>query len=155
MRLVGILVNGPCGYCAWNNTLAVFKKFFAKKQAPLSGAPPIRRMKTYSAQSGYVYQYFYEGHRAYTASGDRGTEFVFQLSSDRKTWFGTAVLVSDASIAAWQQAHGRELTSTERYAVAKIALFQAFDERPEPAQLGGEIRVRAADVEGIVETLGL
>jgi len=155
MRPVGILVNGSSGLRAWNNTVAVFKRFFAKKQVPLSGTPPIRRMKTYSAQSGYVYQYFYEGHRAYAVSGDHGTEFVFHLSSDRKQWFDTSVLVSDASIAAWQQTHGRELTPTERYAVAKIALFQAFDERPDPAQLGGEIRVRAADVEGIVETLGL
>jgi len=39
--------------------------------------------------------------------------------------------------------------------VAKIALFQAFDERPDPAQLRDEVRVRNADVEGIIETLGL
>jgi len=155
MRPVVILVNGTRGFVGRKNTLAVFKRFLSKKTVPLSGAPPIRRLKTYSAQSGYVYQYFYEGHRPYRSSGDQGTEFVFHLSSDRKTWFDTAVYVSDASIAAWQQTHGRELSSTERYAVAKIALFQAFDERPEPAQLSGEIRVRAADVEGIVETLGL
>src|SRR3569832_1624751 len=116
MRLLDILVNGPRGRWALKTTLPVFKRFFAKKAVPLSGAPPIRRMKTYSAQSGYVYQYCYQGHRPYTASGDRGTEFVFQLSSDRKTWFDTAVYVSEASVATWQEAHGRELPSTERYA---------------------------------------
>ena len=44
---------------------------------------------------------------------------------------------------------------TERYAVAKMALFQAFDERTEPALMKDPVHVRAADVEAIVETLGL
>lgn len=112
-------------------------------------------MKTYSAQSGYVYQYFYEGHRDYRASDDRGVEFVFTISSDRKTWHEASVLVSELAILEWQQAHTRELSLTERYAVAKIALFQAFDERPDPAQMRGEVRVRNADIDGIIETLGL
>jgi hypothetical protein len=133
----------------------VFKRFFSKNSVPLTGAPAVRRLKTYSAQSGYVYQYFYEGHRPYDAAGDRGLEFVLQISSDRKAWRGASVLVSDAAIRTWEQAHARSLSSTERYAVAKIALFQAFDERPDPVQLGGAIHVRAADIDGIVETLGL
>jgi hypothetical protein len=54
----------------------MFRRFFAPKPVPLSGAPAIRRMKTYSAQSGYVYQYFYEVQRP-------GTEFVFSVSADR------------------------------------------------------------------------
>src|SRR5262245_20327947 len=110
-------------------------------------------MKTYSAQSGYVYQYFYEGHRDYAAGADRGVEFVFTFSSDRKTFHEVSVLLSEPAIRAWELAHGRELSLTERYAVAKIALFQAYDERPDPAQMRDEVRVRAADVEGIVETL--
>jgi hypothetical protein len=65
------------------------------------------------------------------------------------------VLVSELAILEWQQAHTRELSLTERYAVAKIALFQAFDERPDPAQMRGEVRVRNADIDGIIETLGL
>jgi len=51
--------------------------------------------------------------------------------------------------------NGRELSPTERYAIAKIALFQAFDERPLPAQMKDEVRVRQADVDAIVETLDL
>jgi len=112
-------------------------------------------MKTYSAQSGYVYQYFYEGHREYRAGGDGGAEFVFSVSSDRKTWHETAVLVSDAGVLAWQQSHARELSGTERYALAKIALFQAFDERGEPALMREAVKVRPSDIDGIVEALGL
>lgn len=112
-------------------------------------------MKTYSAQSGYVYLYFYEGHRSFEAGRESGTEFVFTISADRKNWSTTAVLVATAELEAWEEAHGRELSATERYAIAKLALFQAFDERPKPEQMRQEVRLRAVDVEAIVETLGL
>lgn len=112
-------------------------------------------MKTYSAQSGYVYQYFYEGQRDFETGGDSGTEFVFTISADRKTWSAAAVLVGNAALAQWEQAHARELSGTERYAIAKLALFQAFDERPKPEHMRQEVRLRSADVEAIVETLGL
>ncbi|HEY1337070.1 MAG TPA: hypothetical protein VGF59_06140 [Bryobacteraceae bacterium] len=108
-------------------------------------------MKTYSAESGYVYQYFYEGHRPF----EGGVEFVFKISADRKAWHDTGVFLNEDAVRSWEQSHGRALSPTERYAVAKIALFQAFDERATPALLKEDVRVRAADVEAIVETLGL
>ncbi len=133
----------------------MLRRWFAKTKTPLAGTPPIRRLKTYSAQSGYVYQYFYEGYRPFRSRDDTGTEFVFQFSADRKTWTGLSVLVSLSALASWEQAHARELSATERYAIAKLALFQAFDERPSPARMHDDVRVRTADIEGIVETLGL
>jgi hypothetical protein len=133
----------------------VFRSFFKKKPKPLTGAPTVRRLKLYSAQSGYVYEYYYEGHRDFRSGSDNGTEFVFSLSADRKTWHPTSVMLSEDAIHAWETSHGRQLSSTERYAIAKVALFQAFDERSEPALMQGEVRVRNADIDGIVETLGL
>ena len=133
----------------------MFRRFFAPKSVPLSGKPEIRRLKTYSAQSGYVYQYFYEGHRPFRSSGESGAEFVFSLSADRKNWHPVSVLVSEESLATWERTHQRQLSSTERYAVAKMALFQALDERATPDLMKQEIRVRNADVEAIVNTLGL
>jgi hypothetical protein len=132
-----------------------FRSLFSKKKQPLTGAPPVRRLKTYSAQSGYVYQYYYEGHREFRSSGETGAEFVFLVSADRKTWDDTSVLVSSSAVQEWERAHERRLSPTELYAVAKISLFQAFDERAAPAQLKGDIWVRTADLDGIVETLGL
>jgi hypothetical protein len=82
-------------------------------------------------------------------------EFVFTVSADRKHWNPTSVVVSDEALHAWQQLNGRELSPTERYAIAKIALFQAFDERPAPEDMKEHVRVRHADIQGIVETLGL
>jgi hypothetical protein len=133
----------------------VFEKLFGKKELLLTGAPPVRRMKTYSAQSGYVYQYCYEGQRPFSKSGERGTEFVFSISSDRKTWGGCKVLLPDGATTSWEAAHERELSATEKYAIAKMALFQAFDERETPALMKADVLVRNADVEGIVETLDL
>ena len=115
----------------------------------------MRRLKTYSAASGYVYQYYYEGHRDFRSGGEHGIEFVFSISADRKNWDAASVLVSEPAMRAWEETHARSLSSTEWYAVAKIALFQAFDERAAPARMGEAIRVRPADVEGIIETLGL
>ena len=132
----------------------MLRNLFSKKPVPLTGAPAVRRLKSYSAQSGYVYQYFYEGQRPFGGS-ESGIEFVFTVSADRKTFQPVSVLVPDAALGAWQQTHGHTLSSTERYAVSKMALFQAFDERSGPNQMRGDVRVRNADVEHIIETLGL
>jgi len=133
----------------------VFRSLFKKKPQPLTGTPTVRRAKIYSSQSGYVYEYYYEGRRDFRAGNEHGTEFVFSLSADRKNWHSTSVLVSDEAVRAWESSHARQLSSTERYAIAKVALFQAFDERPEPALMHDEVRVRNADVEAIIETLDL
>ncbi|MBZ5619088.1 MAG: hypothetical protein LAQ69_10250 [Acidobacteriia bacterium] len=133
----------------------MFRSLFKKKPQPLTGTPAVRRLKTYSAETGYVYQYYYEGHRDFRSGAESGMEFVFSISADRKNWHATPVLVSDEALRAWEATHARQLSSTERYAVAKIALFQAFDERAEPALMRDEVRVRNADIEGIVERLGL
>jgi len=133
----------------------MLRNFFAKKSPPLTGAPAVRRLKSYSAQSGYVYQYFYEGQRPLGSGRESGTEYVFTASADRKAFHPVSVLVGEGEVRAWEQAHGRTLASTERYAVSKMALFQAFDERATPDLMKQEVRVRAADVEAIIATLGL
>jgi hypothetical protein len=135
----------------------VFRRLFSRKSAalPLTGVPAVRRQKTYSAQSGYVYQYFYEGQRPYQQNAESGTEFVFTISGDRKHWHTTSVLMDAAAIAAWQREHDRDLSSTEHYAVCKMALFQAFDERATPDLMKSEIHVRRADLDGIIESLDL
>jgi hypothetical protein len=147
----------PIKYVACSITLGKFmlRGLFKKKADPLSGVPAVRRMKAYSAVSGYVYQYFVEGHRDCRTAGEQGTEFVFTISCDRKNWRQTSVFVNSAAIQAWENAHTRELSATERYAIAKMALFQAFDERLDPLRMHEDVRVRVADIDGIVEALGL
>lgn len=133
----------------------MFERWFSRKQQPLTGAPEVRRQKTYSGQSGYVYQYYYDGRRPYKRDRENGTEYVFDVSADRKTSDPVSVLLSDAAIEDWEGRHGRTLHGSERYAIAKMALFQAFDERPGPASMNAAVRVRAADVEAILIALGI
>jgi hypothetical protein len=129
--------------------------WFRKKEAPLTGAPAVRRQKTHSAESGYVYQYFYEGQRAASRNGAVGTQYVFNVSADRKSSFPVSVFVSESALTEWQAEHGRQLGSTERYAVAKLALFQAFDKRAAPAAMSEEVCVLAADVATFLATLDI
>jgi len=128
-------------------------QWLRKKPAPLSGAPPVRRQKAYSAQSGYVYQYFYEGQRP--MSPERGTEYVFNVSSDRKTSCPLSVFVSDEAIQGWQQESGRTLSAAERYAIAKMALFHAFDERETPEAVCAEVQVVRAQVFAFLASLNI
>src|SRR5215471_8531958 len=129
--------------------------WFRKKDAPLTGAPAVRRQKTHSAESGYVYQYFYEGQRTASRDGGAGTQYVFNVSADRKSSFLVSVFVGEAALGDWQAEHARALSSTERYAIAKLALFQAFDRRETPSAMGDEVRVAAADVAGFLATLDI
>jgi len=129
--------------------------WFRKKESPLTGAPAVRRQKTHSAQSGYVYQYFYEGQRPAKRDGAPGTQYVFNVSADRKSSFLVSVFIGDDAVEKWEQEHSRQLGSTERYAVAKLALFQAFDEREAPAAMAEEVRVQAPDVESILGALDI
>ena len=94
----------------------------------------IRRVKSYSAANGYVYQYcFYEVNRI---EGDNPVgEFIYAISADRKSMFALRVVVVQAALQAWGRVNGRPLTSSEEYAIAKMRLFRAFDE--------GEIPVAA------------
>ena len=123
-----------------------------KKLPPLTGAPAVRRQKTYSAQNGYVYVYYYTGCRKDQRGAEQGTQFVFEVSGDRKAFVPVSVFLPVSAIEAWEAAH-HELRANERHAIAKMALFQAFDERANPAQMAREILVRRADAESIMETL--
>lgn len=92
----------------------------------------VRRVKSYSAANGYVYQYcFYEVNRI-THDGVSAGEFIYAVSADRRTTFGLRIVVQRPALEAWARANGRALTGSEEYAVAKMRLFQAFDEGAVP-----------------------
>jgi hypothetical protein len=129
-----------------------FSRFFPSK-APLTGAPERPRIKTYSALSGYVYQYRFQGRRAASLERAAATEYVFSVSADRRTSFPVSVMVPDEAVRQWEQRHEREINGPERYAIAKMSLFEAFDERPDPAALREAVVVRATGVDEILKSL--
>jgi hypothetical protein len=98
-----------------------------------------------------VYRYFYQGHRRTRAAA----EHVFQVSTGGRDYVPVSVFLPEPVIQAFERAHGRALTATERYAAIKLALFQAFDERPGPEALGLAVRVSPEDLESFAVRLGL
>jgi hypothetical protein len=117
----------------------------------------VRRMKTYTGEMGFVYQYYFVGKRAALPEDPAApaTEFIFDVTADRKTVFSTSVFLKPEALRAWAQAHGRELNDTEQYAVAKMRLFRAFDEVENLQQDGRRLRVDAAEIVGLLEGLDL
>lgn len=117
----------------------------------LRRTPTVRRMKNYAALSGYAYEFFYEGYRD---AGGRH-EYRFTVSGDRKTWFTLAVSLCAGAAEAWEQEHERRLEDRERYALAKLALFSAFDERPNPRAAQAPVEVTAEVAASLIERLEL
>jgi len=119
----------------------------------------VRRVKSYSAADGYVYQYyFFEGDRAQRNSASGG-EFTYVVSADRKSAFPFKIFVKQSALDAWAKLNGRPLSSSEEYAVAKMRLFQAFDEgsvKPAPeGQQPGEVVVDESNLEEMLGLLGI
>jgi hypothetical protein len=134
--------------------LFVFRTFFSRNRGPLHAARP-SRVKHYASRSGYQYEYWYAGHRSYRSRTDSGTEFVFRISGDRKSSPTVTVALSTDVLRDWEQSHGREFSVSERYAIAKMALFQAFDERAGPGEMAEAVHVRALDLDAIVAMLNI
>ena len=99
----------------------------AAAQAALRGRPAIRREKTFAADSGYVYQYTYEGFCDARRDGLAGRDYVFRCTSDRSSRITVTVFAASASFEAWEREAGRNLNEVERYAVVKMRLFGIFD----------------------------
>ena len=113
----------------------------------------VRRVKSYSATSGYVYQYcFYEVNRVTHQGGPAG-EFIYAVSADRKTTFLLRIVVVQAALEAWAQVNGRALTSSEEYAVAKIRLFHAFDNGEVPLTADAAAKLSLAVDESNLEDM--
>jgi hypothetical protein len=114
----------------------------------------VRRIKTHMAQTGYVYQYYFVGKRP-ALDGSPSTEYVFDVTSDRKTTYAVSVFVLEQALAAWSTSHGRPLTDTEQYASAKLRLLQGFDEHPDMFGNGRQLVVDENNLEILLEPLGL
>jgi hypothetical protein len=104
---------------------------------------PKPRWKTYAAQSGYVYQYVFEGlkdEREYLFRAVSGEQIEMNCSVEfsAQTWIGA----------------NRELSDIERYGIAKIALLRSLDE-PEPPTTLRSIRPSESEVADICRELDL
>lgn len=114
-----------------------------------------RRVKSYSAASGYVYQYYFQQVEKTRRGFAAGADYLYMVSADRKTVFPVRIFVRADAVRQWARASGREITGTEEYAVAKVRLFRGLDDAPDPAALPRELVVDAANLESLLEVLDL
>jgi hypothetical protein len=123
----------------------------------MSQTPPVRRLKTYTGAQGYVYQYYFVGKRPALPDDPESpaTEFVFDVTSDRKLTYAVSVFLPDSAREAWSQKHGRPLSDAERYAAAKLRLFRAFDEVEDLKTHGRRLSIDRNLLEEALSSLGV
>ena len=117
----------------------------------------VRRLKTYAGAQGYVYQYYFVGKRAALAQDPEApaTEFIFDVTSDRKVTYSISVFLPERTLAEWSAAHGRPLNDAEQYAAVKLRLFRAFDELADVQTHGRRLAIDSALLDDALSSLGV
>jgi len=119
----------------------------------------VRRVKSYSAANGFVYQYFFfEVNRLTDSDGPSGA-FLYAVTSDRKHAFAVRILVRQSALQDWARINGRALSGSEEYAVAKMRLFRAFDDGAVPPDMPPEtvltFSVDGGNLEELLQSLNI
>lgn len=117
----------------------------------------VRRLKTYSSETGNVYQYYFVGKRA-ALRGEAlapATEFIFDVSCGSAPSFAVSIFLREHSLESWQRAKGRSLVEPEQYAVAKMKLLRAFDEVARLRENGRRLAIETEELETLLAQLGI
>ena len=115
----------------------------------------LRRMKTYTGGQGYVYQYYFVGQRPTSSAGEPVTEYIFDVTSDRKTTYSVSVFLPQQAVQGWAAQHGRNLTDAEQYGAVKLRLFRGFDEIEDLQSHGRRLTVDPSTLEQVLTELGV
>jgi hypothetical protein len=78
----------------------------------MSKPETVRRIKSYSAENGYVYQYQFQDVHPSHRDAAKGNEFIYYVSADRKTMFPIRIFVRREALDQWTKQTGRVLTGT-------------------------------------------
>jgi hypothetical protein len=117
----------------------------------------VRRIKTYTADTGFVYQYYYVGKRGALPGAMEvpATEYIFDVTADREATYAVSVFVCSDALEAWASEHGRALAEAEQYAAAKMRLLRGLDELADIATNNRQLLLTSENIEEMVEVLGL
>jgi hypothetical protein len=113
------------------------------------------RVKSYSASTGYVYQYYFVETQKTRRGVHAGTDYVYMVAMDRGAAFPLRVFVRRDAARKWSKKTGRELSGTEEYAAAKMRLFQAFDEIEDLSASRPDLVVDDSNLESLLSQLDL
>jgi hypothetical protein len=122
---------------------------------PMSRPDAVRRVKSYSAATGYVYQYYFYEVEQVGKGDSSAAQYVYMVSVDRHHVFPMKILVMHKAMQLWMAHTGQQLTGTEEYAVAKMRLFQAFDENSELSATTPQFVVDQTNLEALLLQLDL
>jgi hypothetical protein len=100
--------------------------------------PLSQRVKSYSAATGYVYQYI--------SAGYEGNRFFFDVTAARAGSFRAIVELDPSAISTCEERLRAPLRWNDLYALAKMGLFAAFDGREDPESFGEPIRPSTSDL---------
>ncbi len=114
----------------------------------------VRRLKTYAGSQGYVYQYYFVGKRP-AADPPETTEYIFDVTSDRKLTYSVSVLFPRSVVLGWAESHRRALSDSEQYAAVKLRLFRAFDEVEDMQSEGRQLLIDEAFLGEALPSLGV
>jgi hypothetical protein len=117
----------------------------------------VRRLKTYTAQTGYVYEYYFVGKRPALSDDPLApsTEYIFDISSDRKTTCAVSVFLSPKVVEAYTITSGRTLSEPEQYAAVKMRLLQALDEIADMLHHGRRLTLDPEVLAALLESVGI
>jgi hypothetical protein len=137
------------------NNAEIDTKRAQPNNAGMSKPETVRRIKAYSAESGFVYQYQFQDVHSAKQDGAAGNEYIYYVSADRKSMFPVRIFVRRDALDLWTKRTGRALTGTEEYAVAKMRLFQALDEVEDFATKRPDLVVDGSNLGALLERLDL
>jgi hypothetical protein len=115
------------------------------------------QLKTYIAQTGYVYRYYFVGQRPALADDPEApsTEYIFDVSTDRKTTFAVSIFLPAQALEHWAALRGRKLTEPEQYAGVKLRLLQGFDEIADLLRDGRRLRLDGELLTKLLESISV
>ena len=116
-----------------------------------------RRYKSYAAETGTAYQYFFASSRRVNRPEGQGagSDYIFVVTPDQRPPFILRIFISERALEVWRRTHGRDLDSNEMYAVAKMRLFRAFDEIEGLREEWLGVLVDEDNIEDLLEPLNL
>ena len=83
------------------------------------------------------------------------TEYVFDVTADRKTTFAVSVFLMEDAVTQWAANHKRVLTDAEQYGAVKMRLFQAFDQIENMMADGRRLIISVQNLEELLSSLGV
>lgn len=113
------------------------------------------RIKSYSSATGYTYQYCFIEVQPARRGLSPGTEYIYAVSVDRQANFPLAIFIRGSALEKWARREGRKLSGTEEYAIAKMRLFDAFDEIEDLASAKPDLIVDDTNLDALLEKLNL